>query len=84
MLLAAVWGRPLGLLLVLLTAGGVVTAVALGVHHAEVVAHRVGGPFGTLVLALAVAVIELGLIGSIMAFGGAGRARWPATPCSPR
>ncbi len=71
-LLAAVWGRPLGLLLVLLTAGGVVTAVALGVHHAEVVAHRVGEPFGTLVLALAITVIELGLIGSIMASGGAG------------
>jgi Ca2+:H+ antiporter len=71
-LLAAVWGRPLGLILVLLTAGGVVTAVALGVHHAEVVAHRVGEPFGTLVLALAITVIELGLIGSIMASGGAG------------
>ena len=48
------------------------TAVALGVHHAEVVAHRVGEPFGTLVLALAITVIELGLIGSIMASGGAG------------
>jgi len=71
-LLAAVWGRPLGLVLVLLTAVGVVAAVVLGVHHAEVVAHRVGEPFGTLVLALAITVIELGLIGSIMLSGGKG------------
>ncbi len=71
-LLAAVWGRPLGLTVVLLVAAGLVAAVVLGVHHAEVVAHRVGEPFGTLVLALAVTVIELGLIGSIMLSGGTG------------
>jgi Ca2+:H+ antiporter len=47
-------------------------AVALGgavfsaVHHAEVVAHRVGEPFGTLVLAIAVTVIEVALIVSVM------------------
>jgi Ca2+:H+ antiporter len=55
--------------------GGVVAAVAgivlLGtvfaaVYHAEVVAHRVGEPFGTLVLALAVTVIETALIVSVM------------------
>ena len=28
-----------------------------GVHHAEVVAHRVGEPYGTMVLALAITVI---------------------------
>ena len=42
----------------------------VAVHHAEVVAHRVGEPFGTLILAIAVTVIELGLIGSIMVAGG--------------
>ena len=36
------------------------------VYHAEVVAHRVGEPFGTLVLALAVTVIETALIVSVM------------------
>jgi Ca2+:H+ antiporter len=41
------------------------------VHHAEVVAHRVGEPFGTLILALAVTVIEVALIISIMLSGGA-------------
>ena len=35
-------------------------------YHAEVLAHRVGEPFGTLVLALAVTVIETALIVSVM------------------
>jgi Ca2+:H+ antiporter len=45
-------------------------AVIAGVHHAEVVAHRVGEPFGTLVLALAITVIEASLIVSLMMAGG--------------
>ena len=36
------------------------------VYHAEVVATRVGEPFGAIILALAVTVIELGLIVSIL------------------
>jgi Ca2+:H+ antiporter len=36
------------------------------VYHAEVVAHRIGEPFGTLVLAVAVTVIEVALIISVM------------------
>jgi Ca2+:H+ antiporter len=40
------------------------------VHHAEVIAHRVGEPFGTLVLALAVTAIEVSLIVSMMLAGG--------------
>ncbi|MCC6719234.1 MAG: ionic transporter y4hA [Acetobacteraceae bacterium] len=62
-------GKPeFGLLaLVLITAllGNVMAAV----HHAEVVALRVGEPYGTLVLALSVTVIEVGLIISIMLSG---------------
>ena len=55
------------------------------VHHAEVVAHRVGEPFGSLVLAVAVTVIEVGLIVTLMVSGGLGdRRRSRATPCSPR
>jgi Ca2+:H+ antiporter len=49
---------------------GLVGAVLAAVHHAEVVAHRVGEPFGTLVLALAVTVIEVALIVSMMLSGG--------------
>src|SRR5262249_33113716 len=40
--------------------------VFAAVYHAEVVAHRIGEPFGTLVLALAVTVIETALIVSVM------------------
>src|SRR5262245_11419503 len=48
-------------------AGGIlIAAVFTAVYHAEVVAHRVGEPFGTLVLALAVTVIEVALIVSVM------------------
>ena len=43
-----------------------IAAVLGAVHHAEVVALRVGEPFGAIVLALAVTVIELGLIVSVM------------------
>ena len=45
-------------------------AVFAAVHDAEVVAHRVGEPFGTLVLAVAVTVIEASLILSLMFAGG--------------
>ncbi|MET4896465.1 ionic transporter y4hA [Sphingomonadaceae bacterium jetA1] len=54
------------------TVGTVAAAVILigcvlaAVHQAEVVAHRVGEPFGTLVLAVAVTVIEVSLIVSLM------------------
>lgn len=47
-----------------------VASVIASVHHAEVIAHRVGEPFGTLVLALAVTIIEVALIVSMMLSGG--------------
>jgi Ca2+:H+ antiporter len=70
-LLAFTWGRDLP--------GWVVSGVALflagsvlsAVHHAEVVAHRVGEPFGSLVLAVAVTVIEVALIVTMMSSNGA-------------
>jgi Ca2+:H+ antiporter len=49
---------------------GLIVGVLSGVHHAEVVAHRVGEPFGTLVLSLAVTMIEVALIVSLMQSGG--------------
>jgi Ca2+:H+ antiporter len=48
--------------------------VIAAVHHAEVIAHKVGEPFGTLTLALAVTVIEVGLIVSLMSGAGDGAA----------
>ena len=53
---------------------GLIGAVLVAVHHAEVVAHRVGEPFGTLILALAVTVIEASLVLSMMLAGGEGGA----------
>ncbi|HVV12213.1 ionic transporter y4hA [Amycolatopsis sp.] len=69
--LALSWGRKLPLPLVLLVAVCLAAAVLAAVHHAEVVAHRVGEPFGSLVLAIAVTVIEVALIVTLMAGGGA-------------
>jgi Ca2+:H+ antiporter len=58
------------------TAAGFVFAVVLlvilfgtvfaAVHHAEVIAHRIGEPYGTLLLTLAVTIIEVALIATIM------------------
>ena len=45
-------------------------AVLAAVHHAELIAHRVGEPFGTFLLAVAVTIIELGLIVTLMSAGG--------------
>ena len=47
-----------------------ISAVLMAVHHAEVIALRVGEPFGTLVLALAVTIIEVSLIVTLMLSGG--------------
>src|SRR4051795_4586004 len=66
------WAR---LVLSFFVQGGIVDAAAgavliatvfAAVYHAEVVAHRTGEPFGTLVLAVAVTVIEVALIVSVM------------------
>ena len=69
-LLALVYGRDLAAWAVVLVAVALIAAVLIAVHHAEVVAHRVGEPFGSLILAVAVTVIEVGLILSITASGG--------------
>ncbi|OSC31967.1 ionic transporter y4hA [Mycobacterium vulneris] len=68
--LALIWGRTLGPVLVGMTALFLIGAVVAAVHHAEVVAHRVGEPFGSLVLAAAVTVIEVALIVELMSSGG--------------
>lgn len=64
------WGRDLSGLGVALVALCLFGAVLAAVHHAEVVAHRVGEPLGSLVLAVAVTVIEVGLIVMLMSGGG--------------
>jgi Ca2+:H+ antiporter len=66
-----------GALLAVLCGAALVGAVIAAVHHAEVIAHRVGEPFGTLVLALAVTGIETALILSMMIAGGDDMATLP-------
>jgi len=58
------------------SAAGLVFAAALlvilfgtvfaAVHHAEIIAERIGEPYGTLLLTLAVTIIEVALIATIM------------------
>jgi Ca2+:H+ antiporter len=52
-------------------------AVVSSVHHAELIAQRLGEPFGTLVLALAITVIEVALVLAVMLAGGSGSAALP-------
>ncbi|MCE9657068.1 MAG: ionic transporter y4hA [Burkholderiales bacterium] len=66
--LALAW--PPGGALAAVCAIALCASVVASVHHAEVVAHRVGEPFGTLILAVAVTVIEVALIVSVMLTGG--------------
>ncbi|MGH8158768.1 MAG: calcium:proton antiporter [Rhodanobacter sp.] len=54
---------PIMLIAAAILLGG---AVFASVHHAEIIAARVGEPFGSIILALAVTVIEVALIVSIM------------------
>lgn len=66
MVLVPTWGTepstPVLLLIAVVLGGSVLAAV----HHAEVIAHRVGEPYGSLVLAVAVTVIEVALIVTLM------------------
>ena len=70
-MLAMSGGSSPGWVLLSCAAAALVASVLVAVHHAEVIAHRVGEPFGTLVLALAVTVIEVSLIVSMMRSTGA-------------
>ncbi|MDQ3725729.1 MAG: ionic transporter y4hA [Actinomycetota bacterium] len=70
LVLVPAWGThpstPVVIVLDVFLAGAVLAAVV----HAEVIAERVGEPFGALVLAVAVTVIEVGLIVTLMVAGG--------------
>ena len=76
-LLAGAMAAGVGPVLAVLCGIALIGAVITAVHHAEVVAHRVGEPFGTLVLAVAVTVIETSLILSMMLAGGKDTATLP-------
>jgi Ca2+:H+ antiporter len=67
---AVTWGSKPGTVVLVVIAALLGSAVLAAVHHAEIVAHRVGEPFGSLVLAVAVTVIEVALIVTLMVAGG--------------
>lgn len=67
--IAAFGGKP-GTVVAIAVGFLLVGCVLAAVHHAEVVAHRVGEPFGSLVLAVSVTVIEVALIVTLMISGG--------------
>lgn len=54
----------------LLATALLILSVISAVHHSEVVAHRVGEPYGTIILAIAITVIEVSIIISLMMSGG--------------
>ncbi|WP_436771508.1 calcium:proton antiporter [Yinghuangia sp. YIM S09857] len=68
--LVLTWGRDVPGWVVAVAATLLAGAVLSAVHHAEVVSHRVGEPYGALTLAVAVTVIEVALIVTLMADGG--------------
>jgi Ca2+:H+ antiporter len=67
--LALAWALTPALWLILSIALAMIAVVMAAVHHAEVVAQRVGEPFGSLILAIAVTVIEVALVLSMMLSG---------------
>jgi Ca2+:H+ antiporter len=70
LVLVATWGSKPAAVVLVVVAAFLAGSVLAAVHHAEVVAHRVGEPFGSLVLAVAVTVIEVALIVTLMVSGG--------------
>jgi Ca2+:H+ antiporter len=70
LLLIFALGRSLPPAMVIIVAVVIAASVLAAVHHAEVVAHRIGEPLGSLVLAIAVTIIEVGLILVLMSSGG--------------
>lgn len=71
-ILAVAWLHHDSPVMLAVVAAFLVGAIFAAVHHAEVIAHRVGEPFGSLVLAVAVTIIEVGLIVMLMIGGGPG------------
>ena len=69
-LVGLAWGWEIVPVMVVVVAVLLAASVLAAVHHAEVVAHRVGEPYGSLVLAVAVTVIEVALIVTLMVTGG--------------
>jgi len=72
LILAGTWfDLHLGYVYTSILALGLIGTVLVAVHHAEVCAHKLSEPYGTLLLAVSITVIEVALIISLMLTGGA-------------
>ncbi len=77
LVVVAAFALPLNAVLVTACAVALIGAVIASVHHAEVVAHRIGEPLGTVVLSICITVIEVALIFTVMLSGGPEAATLP-------
>ncbi|WP_342780880.1 hypothetical protein [Subtercola boreus] len=68
--LLVLWGRELDGVMVAVVGVLLAGTVLVAVHHAEVIAAKVGEPFGSIVLAVSVTVIEVALIITLVSAGG--------------
>jgi Ca2+:H+ antiporter len=68
---APLHGRGFDLALDIILAPMLLAAVFASVHHAEIIAERLGEPYGTLVLTMTITIIEVALIVSVQ-LGGEG------------
>ncbi|KFD18660.1 calcium/proton antiporter [Tatumella ptyseos ATCC 33301] len=62
---------PIVIAINLLTLVAILCSAFSVVRHADVLAHRLGEPFGSLILTLSVVILEVSLISALMATGGA-------------
>ncbi len=77
--IAAALGQPVMLVAVLVVLCGVILAAAVAiVRHADVLAHRLGEPAGTLLLTLAITGLEVAMVAFVMSTG----AEKPTLPCA--
>lgn len=65
-LISLILGKPSSVAITTILALILCAVIMAAVYHAEILAHYLGEPFGTLVLAFAVTIIETSLIVSIM------------------
>ena len=68
--MGGMWAGGAGTIFTVLLTLGMLACVLAALHHTEVIAHRLGEPYGTLVLAVAVTIIEVALIVSLMLSSG--------------
>ncbi|RWR03459.1 calcium/sodium:proton antiporter [[Pantoea] beijingensis] len=75
LIILALWGStqsfPVVVSINLLALVAILSSAFSVVRHADVLAHRLGEPFGSLILSLSVVILEVSLISALMATGDA-------------